>query len=536
MQSVPSSKLKSDDGRVWYMLHHSVLHPTKQKIQVVFNLKIQEQPARCHGQYREMFHQVKVPVQDRDLHFFWLPKNDTMQDWIVYEMGVYVFGMRSSPSCMNYTLRPTAEEHGHKYSEQASQVRRLLPRKHNNASGDCLSVEELTAAESIIWRPTQREAFPREVAACSQEIKRKILMASKIVKLKPIIHESLLHVGSCLQHAPCNKNIANPIILPKTSLAVHLLVRWQHERLGHCGQNFLLADLRQRFWIVQANAVAHSVVRSCLKCRAICACPIIQEMADLPQDQLFPGELAFPKSATNCFRPFLVKIGKSESIRSNNGTKFVGADATLHDELKKLNQTTINDALTMKGTSWQYNRPVARRVIKGICHQQVLTDDSLNTLFCEVEAIVNSRPLVCVTDNANCLLPLTPNMLLNLKGSPGPITSTACTVQYSRLCWRQVQHLSDLFWRCWTREYLPPLREHQRWTTRRQDLQNGDVVLALDEKGPRGTWPLVRVIEVIRSADGSVLSARLKTDTREYLRPVSKMCILLKGELSASEA
>ncbi|XP_066958619.1 uncharacterized protein [Macrobrachium rosenbergii] len=239
---------------------------------------------------------------------------------------------------------------------------RLLPRRHNNASGDCLSIEELTAAKNIIWKLTQREVFPREVAACSQEIKWKILMTSKMVKLKPIVRESLLRVGGRLQHMPCDENVAHPIILPKTSLAVCLLVRWQHEKL----------------------------VRSCLKCRAICAHPITQEVADLSLDQLFPWEPAFMKSATDCFGPFLVKSGSSEvkrygvlftcltslaihiemancidtdaflnvlrrfvarhgpvqSIRSDNGMDFVSAEATLHNE--HLNQTTINESLATR--------------------------------------------------------------------------------------------------------------------------------------------------------------------------------------------
>ncbi|XP_066950837.1 uncharacterized protein [Macrobrachium rosenbergii] len=126
-QPLPSSKLKRDNGLVWYMPHHSMHYPTKPKIRVVFNLKARYKGTSLNdnllqgpdmtntlvgtllrfknGQHavtadiEEMFHQVKVPVHDRDLLCFpWWPKGDTTQDWIEYKMGVHVFGAQSSPS------------------------------------------------------------------------------------------------------------------------------------------------------------------------------------------------------------------------------------------------------------------------------------------------------------------------------------------------------------------------------------------------------------------------------------------------------
>ena len=41
-----------------------------------------------------------------------------------------------------------------------------------------------------------------------------------------------------------------------------------------------------------------------------------------------------------------------------------------------------------------------------------LTEDTLHTLFCEVEAIVNSRPLGVISSDAKDLEVITPNRLL----------------------------------------------------------------------------------------------------------------------------
>ncbi len=66
----------------------------------------------------------------------------------------------------------------------------------------------------------------------------------------------------------------------------------------------------------------------------------------------------------------------------------------------------------------------------------------------------------------------------------------------------------------------------------------GDVVLIIDDNSPRGTWPIGRVVELIKAKDGVVRSAVVKTtlgeqrrdgttNYREYTRPVMKLCVLL---------
>nr|XP_027215199.1 uncharacterized protein LOC113808079 [Penaeus vannamei] len=430
-------------------------------------------------------------------------------------------------------------------------VRRFLKRKYVPKLPDvnCLSSKEITDAETHIWKLVQQENYSSEIVSLSRKPDGRVQASSKISSL------------------------------------VKLMVRWHHEKLAHCGQNYLLSELRQKFWVVHANAVARSVVRSCMKCRAICARPMTQEMADLPEDRIIPGQPPFTHTGTDCFGPFLRK-GRSNlkrygivftcltsravhievmdsmetdsfinalrrftarrPVRSDNGTNLVGAEKVLRQELQLLDQTAICDTMSTRGISWCFNPPHAshfggvwerqirsiRRVLSGICYQQTLTDDSLHTLFCEVEAIINGRPLTRVTDDPDCLQPLTPSMLLNLKGSPGPVMNTDNKNLYARRRWKQVQYLADLFWKRWSKEYLPLLQERQKWNIKRRDVKKGDIVLALDERLPRGTWPLARVIEVMCDSDGHVRSAKLKTVSGEYIRPISKICLLLENEIS----
>ena len=78
-----------------------------------------------------------------------------------------------------------------------------------------------------------------------------------------------------------------------------------------------------------------------------------------------------------------------------------------------------------------------------VAREQMLTDETLQTLFCEVEAVVNGRPITKVSSDVGDLEALTPNHLFLLKGKPSlPPTLTEETDQYSRKRWRQVQYSS----------------------------------------------------------------------------------------------
>lgn len=59
-----------------------------------------------------------------------------------------------------------------------------------------------------------------------------------------------------------------------------------------------------------------------------------------------------------------------------------------------------------------------KRILLSITRQQNLDDESLETVMCEVEAILNNRPLATTSGDPNDLEPLTPNHLIQLKVQP----------------------------------------------------------------------------------------------------------------------
>ena len=101
-------------------------------------------------------------------------------------------------------------------------------------------------------------------------------------------------------------------------------------------------------------------------------------------------------------------------------------------------------AKNMRGV-WEGQLRTAWNILNSLLkiHGTRLTDESLQTLLTEVEAIANSHPLTTdVINDVTSLVPLSPINLLTMKlrvvmPPPGAFTSAD---MYCRKHWRRVQH------------------------------------------------------------------------------------------------
>ncbi|GAA6094044.1 uncharacterized protein LOC120475405 [Tachysurus ichikawai] len=102
---------------------------------------------------------------------------------------------------------------------------------------------------------------------------------------------------------------------------------------------------------------------------------------------------------------------------------------------------------------------------------------------------------------------------------------------YARQRWRQVQYISDLFWKRWTKEYLPQLQEQQKWSAPSRNFISSDIVLLVDDSAPRNSWITGKVIKTFPDNKGFVRQVRLKTKTNYLNRPVTKICLLQEADI-----
>ena len=241
---------------------------------------------------------------------------------------------------------------------------------------------------------------------------------------------------------------------------------------------------------------------------------------------------------------FVARRGQVLELRSDNSSNFVGAEHKLAKAIENWNKTQINNFLLQRNIKWKFNLPRAShhcgmwerlirsvcKILSAFCTEQALTDESLLTLLCEVEGILNCRLLTTINDDSLDLNVLTPNHLLLLKERvPLPPGIFSIKDNYARRLWRQVQYLADVFWIRWIREYLPMLQRRTKWSNTSRNVSVGDIVLIIDI-APRNLWVMDRVIETFPDKHGLTRSAKVQTKRSACARPISKLCALLEAE------
>ena len=89
------------------------------------------------------------------------------------------------------------------------------------------------------------------------------------------------------------------------------MVQDVHPRLGHVGRQHVLAQLRNKFWILKANTAVRRTLSNCAFCRKIFGKSIEQKMADLPREKLQPSTPSFSVAGLDYFDPFLTRKERS---------------------------------------------------------------------------------------------------------------------------------------------------------------------------------------------------------------------------------
>ncbi len=449
-----------------------------------------------------------------------------------------------------------------------------------------LTVSELKAALLYWVKVAQREVYSAEISCLTagEPLPRK----SKLVNLSPVLLDGVIVVGGRIRDAKVPFSARHQAIVPREHYLAELLITHAHRRTMHSGPEHTIAQLRQAYWIVKVRPLVKSLIKTCLYCSAQRAKPSVPFMADLPLARVSMNP-PFTFTGLDYFGPLLIKRGlsrqgtskrwgclftclstravhlelvvsletdafilalrrfvarrsKPSHVFSDRGTNFVGAARELKLAVVHWNSDSrVQRYFVDNGIQWHFNPPKAphmggawerlvrsvKRALKATLCNALVHEDTLHTALCEVEYILNSRPLTHVSSSHSDPEPLTPNhFLLNRSSDVSSPVDEADDGLSSRKRWRQCQFLADQFWRRWRREYLPTLTVRSKWLSEERDLEIDDVCLLVDHNAPRGQWPLARVIEVMPGRDGRVRTVKVKTASGELVRPVSQICLL----------
>ena len=446
-----------------------------------------------------------------------------------------------------------------------------------------LSAADLQEASLALCKQAQIESFKEDYEDLRAE--RPLPRDSSLLPLQPILVNGIIRVGGRLNKAPIPFEAKHQVIIPPTHRLSRLIIQDFHEGQLHVGREHTLALVRQQFWIPHGKSLTRKIVDDCLHCRKRRVKPNVPMMASLPKERLALCEPPFTNAGVDYFGPMYVKRGRvtekrwgclftcltaravhlklagdmstdsfimalrrfrgrrgnPKTMRSDNGTNFVGANNELREALESLNQERITSELAHQGITWYFNPPAslhmggifeslvkqAKRAMKTVINDLVLPEETLHMVLVETESILNGRPLIAVSDDLNDYEALTPNHFLIGRASPNsPPGQFEEREVNSRKRWRRAQALADMIWRRWRKEYLPCLTVRSKWNQEQRNLQEGDLILLKTDDAPRSHWPLGRVVKTFPGSDGRVRIVEVKTPTGTLMRPAAKLCLL----------
>ena len=246
-------------------------------------------------------------------------------------------------------------------------------------------------------------------------------------------------------------------------------------------------------------------------------------------------------------RRFTARRGCPSLLWSDHGTNFIGANR----ELRELNaflrhqitQGAISEFCSANNIQWKFipeRSPhfgglwesavkSAKNHLKRIVSPVKLTFEEFTTVLNQVEACLNSRPLVPINSpNDDGIEALTPGHFLigrPLTALPDPQSSYKSVSVLRR--WHLCQHLVRHFWHRWENEYLASLNKLNKWRHPSRNVTPGDIVVVQESGTVPTRWPIGRVLEVHPGKDHFIRVVTIKTAQGTYTRPVSKIAVLL---------
>ena len=370
-----------------------------------------------------------------------------------------------------------------------------------------ITIDEMECAELEILKSVQKFHFQEELESLNKsEDKGHVKKSSSLRSLDSISVNDLLRVGVRLSLASTTFGAKHQIILPKNDHMTKLIVEHYHLLSGHSGRELVLSLAREKFWIINATSVIKRALSKCVDCQRHQGPVCEQKIADLHVDRLTPDRPPFTSVGIDCFGPFQVHRGRSvvkrygviftclairgvhvevvhsletdsflmaskrfivrrgqvKEIRSDNGTNFTRGERELRESINAWNHNKIHEALLQKNIKWLFNPPygshyggvwercirITCKILPALLQTQTVDDESLATLFREVESILNSCPIITVSSDSQDLELLTPNHLLLLQSEPRmPPGLFQKEDSLSHRRWRQVQYLADIFWK-----------------------------------------------------------------------------------------
>ena len=429
---------------------------------------------------------------------------------------------------------------------------------------DCITVQECNVAMDLWIHSEQIELKKEETFG----------RLSRSLSLFEDKH-GILRLRGRFGRSNLNYNQKHPAIIRHESHLTKLIVLDTHKTILHQGVSSTLSHIRLKFWIVKGKKIVKKHLGRCTICKKAQGTTMTSPPAtDLPEFRIDCGHAfqvigldnagpLFLKDGSKCYILLLTcatsralhleltpDLGIPAFLRgyqrfaARRGTP----DKIISDNFKTFRSKEVKEFLTNHGVTQQFILPASpwwggfyerlvrtvKSTLRKVLGKKSLTFEELTTVLCEVEAVINSRPLTHSIEEDHEET-LTPNHLIYgrdiLRNRFDQSPNAEFSAFSSKRC-RFIRITINHFWSRFKKEYLGELRQKQLFNqrkTKQPNLTLGDVVLVKDDTPtPRSQWKLGRIEELIRGADnvirGVKLSVLSKKGTRTTAhRPLQKI-------------
>nr|XP_049461351.1 uncharacterized protein LOC120952879 [Anopheles coluzzii] len=366
--------------------------------------------------------------------------------------------------------------------ETRQKARSQRPIPHTNAS-KTITPEYVDAAKTVLCIIAQHDAFSAEI----KQLKKgeALMKQSPLRKLTPFLDtEEVIRVGGRLNLSQLPYQSKHPAVLPKNHKFTRLLAEDYHEELKHTSGRLLLSRIRELYWPLDGRRLVKTISRNCFRCVRQDPALARQPVGQLPPSRITPSR---PFSVTGvdyagdlttagflaALRRFTSRRGLPAHIHSDNGKNFEGAERELKELFELFNdeqhRNTVATRCADRRITWHFNPPkaphfgglweaavkTAKRHLYRHLSNTRLSYEGYCTVLHQIEAAMNSRPLLPLSDDPNELAALTPAHFLigtSMFAVPEPDYTQLkfCTLDDLQ----KWQLLVQRFWKHWATEYL----------------------------------------------------------------------------------
>ena len=355
--------------------------------------------------------------------------------------------------------------------------------------------------------------------------------------------DGLIRLGGKLENFDGSEGLKHPIVLGNDHLTT-LLIRDAHQnQVAHLRTDMVLACLRTEFWILQARRRVKNVLGKCIRCERYTAKPGESTQFPLPGPRTEMSGV-FKNVGIDYLGPFEMKKGKVwvalftcsatrgihlETVEDLSGEAFL-------DALKRF-VASVQEYIGIHRFSWSFNVLRAAwwggrfkrlvRIVKD-CMKKSLNNARLPlirsmTVIKEIEAIINSRPLTVIPDNASLPEALIPAHFIHGHGSfclpPGSVKAFGEANDRVTKLWRSREMLLNNFWKRGLNVYFLLLRSaYHKVKARQSPLAIGHIVLIFEPNLSRAKWKLGRISGIIAGKDTVERCCKVRVESGELLR------------------